>query len=114
MRWQGATVIVALMTIPMAVGQSPLVRIVLRDKVAVANATVRLGDIAEVTALSDEGEKLLTALRELPIAPSPLPATSASSPLAKWRRNWHKRGGEKANLCWAAQSKSSSPARGGR
>lgn len=73
MRWQGSTVIVALMTIPMAVGQSPLVRIVLRDKVAVANATVRLGDIAEVTALSDEGEKLLTALRELPIAPSPLP-----------------------------------------
>jgi hypothetical protein len=73
MRWQGATVMAALLAATLAVSQQPLVRIVLRDKVAVANATVRLGDIAEVTALSDEGEKLLAALRELPIAPSPLP-----------------------------------------
>jgi hypothetical protein len=63
----------ALLAATLAVSQQPLVRIVLRDKVAVANATVRLGDIAEVTALSSEGEKLLAALRELPIAPSPLP-----------------------------------------
>jgi hypothetical protein len=73
MRWKGATVMVALMTITMAVGQQPKVRIVLRDKVAVANPIVRLGDIAEVIALSDEGEKLLPTLLDLPIAPSPLP-----------------------------------------
>jgi hypothetical protein len=73
MRWKGATVMVALMTITMAVGQQPKVRIVLRDKVAVANPTVRLGDIAEVIALSDDGEKLLPTLLDLPIAPSPLP-----------------------------------------
>jgi hypothetical protein len=73
MRWKGATVMVALMTITMAVGQQPMVRIVLRNKVAVANPIVRLGDIAEVIALSDEGEKLLPTLLDLPIAPSPLP-----------------------------------------
>jgi len=73
MRWKGATVMVALMTITMAVGQQPKVRIALRDKVAVANPIVRLGDIAEVIALSDEGEKLLPTLLDLPIAPSPLP-----------------------------------------
>jgi hypothetical protein len=73
MRWKGATVMVALMTITMAVGQQPMVRIVLRDKVAVANPIVRLGDIAEVIALFDEGEKLLPTLLDLPIAPSPLP-----------------------------------------
>ena len=73
MRWKGATVMVALMTITMAVAQQPKVRIVLRDKVAVANPMVRLSDIAEVTALSDEGEKLLPNLLDLPITPSPLP-----------------------------------------
>jgi len=73
MRWKGATVMVTLMTITVAVGQQPKVRIVLRDKVAVTNPTVRLGDIAEVTALSGEGEKLLPNLLDLPIAPSPLP-----------------------------------------
>jgi hypothetical protein len=73
MRWKGATVMVALMTITMAVGQQPKVCIVLRDKVAVANPIVRLGDIAEVIALSNEGEKLLPTLLDLPIAPSPLP-----------------------------------------
>jgi hypothetical protein len=78
MRWKGATVMVALMTITMAVGQQPKVRIVLRDKVAVANPTVRLGDIAEVIALSDEGEKLLPTLLDLPIAHRRCPATSAS------------------------------------
>jgi hypothetical protein len=73
MHWKGATVMVALMTITMAVGQQPKVLIVLRDKVAVSNPTVRLGDIAEVIALSDEGEKLLPTLLDLPVAPSPLP-----------------------------------------
>jgi len=73
MRWKGATVMVTLMTITVAVGQQPKVRIVLRDKVAVTNPTVRLGDIAEVTALSGEGKKLLPNLLDLPIAPSPLP-----------------------------------------
>ncbi len=73
MRWKGATVMLALMAITMAFGQQPKVRIVLRDKVAIAKPTVRLGDIAEVTALSDEGEKLLPKLLDLPVAPSPLP-----------------------------------------
>ena len=73
MCWKGATVMVALMTITMAVAQQPKVHIVLRDKVAVANPMVRLSDIAEVTALSDEGKKLLPDLLDLPIAPSPLP-----------------------------------------
>jgi len=73
MRRKGATVMVALVVITAAFGQQPKVRIVLRDKVAVTNPTVRLSDIAEVTALSDEGEKLLPSLLDLPVAPSPLP-----------------------------------------
>lgn len=78
MRWKGATVMVALMTITMAVAQQPKVRIVLRDKVAVANPMVRLSDIAEVTALSDEGEKLRPTCLTFPSRHRRCPVTEES------------------------------------
>ncbi len=71
-RW-GSKVMVTLMAITLAVGRQPMVRIVLREKVSVAGSTVRLGEIAEVKALTGEDKKLLTALQQLPVAPSPLP-----------------------------------------
>jgi len=67
------TIAIACSTVPANGNCQPSVRVTLREKVAVSGATVHLGDIAELTALSDEGEKLLASLRALPIAPSPLP-----------------------------------------
>ncbi len=74
MRWLGLTiVIVTFVSIAASNDKQPLVRITLREKVTVANATVQLSDIAEVAALGEEGEKLLQAIQTLPIAPAPLP-----------------------------------------
>ncbi|MFN3421205.1 MAG: flagella basal body P-ring formation protein FlgA [Armatimonadota bacterium] len=74
MRWLGlTTVIVAFVAVAASNDKQPLVRITLRGKVTVANATVQLGNIAEVAALNEEGEKLLQALQTLSIAPAPLP-----------------------------------------
>jgi hypothetical protein len=74
MRWLWLTiVIVTFVAIAASNDKQPLVRITLREKVSIANATVQLGDIAEVTALSEEGERLLPALQTLSIAPAPLP-----------------------------------------
>lgn len=73
MRWQAATVATMWMAMACAFGQQPLVRIDLKEQATIASPMVLLRDIAEVKALTSGAEKLVAALRELPIAPSPLP-----------------------------------------
>lgn len=71
--WRLPIIIAALATAAVGNEDRPSVRITLRDKAEIADATVRLGDIAEVTALCETGAKHLATLRALPIAPAPLP-----------------------------------------
>lgn len=73
MRWLILTIFVACSTVAAGEGKQPLVRITLCEKATVANSTVQLGDIAEVTAMSEKGEKQVAELLSLPIAPAPLP-----------------------------------------
>lgn len=73
MRWLLATILVTCSLATASQEKQPLVRITLREKATVTNATVQLGDIAELKALTEEGEKLLATLQTLPIAPAPLP-----------------------------------------
>ncbi len=74
MHWLQLTIVViTFVAVAASSDKQPLVRITLREKVTIANATVQLGDIAEMTALSEESEKLLQALQKLSIAPAPLP-----------------------------------------
>ncbi|MCS7263455.1 MAG: flagella basal body P-ring formation protein FlgA [Armatimonadetes bacterium] len=73
MRWLSLTIIFICSTVALGEGKRPSVRITLREKVTIANSTVQLGDIAEVTAIREEGEKQIASLQTLPIAPSPLP-----------------------------------------
>lgn len=73
MRWRAATVAMAILNATCMFGQQPLVRIELKEQAVVASPTIRLCDVAEVTALTADSEKLVAPLRELTIAPSPLP-----------------------------------------
>lgn len=74
MRAYGWTIGLALaMIATLGAAEQPLVRITLRDKTAVAEATVRLGDIAELIPLTDDARRHLNDLARLPIVPAPLP-----------------------------------------
>lgn len=73
MRWRAVTVAMAILSTTGAFGEQPLVRIELKEQAVVTMPTIRLCDIAEVTALTADGERLIATLRELTVAPSPLP-----------------------------------------
>lgn len=76
MRWQTATVAAFLAFSALAASGQPKVKIKLREQATVSSRAIRLCDIADVTALTEEGEKLLDTLKELQVAPSPLPRYS--------------------------------------